>query len=92
MRPDETRRPVRDEHSATGDPGFLNQSGAAKRQEDFKRKSYPKDGRPSASAIEAGAKWPEVMGAYVAGDEVIGPARKSTSPATTKATQPAGKP
>ena len=82
----------RDEHSTSDDPGFLNQSGAFKRQEDFKRKSYPKDGRPSASAIEAGAKWPEVMGAYVAGDEVIGPARKSTSPATTKATQPAGRP
>jgi len=54
-----------EQNSKSYDPGFVNASGKFEKPEDFKRKTYPKDGR--------GGEWPAVMGAYVTGDETVGP-------------------
>jgi hypothetical protein len=54
-----------EQNSKSYDPGFVNASGKFSRPEDAKRRIYPKDGR--------GGDFPAVMGAYVTGDETIGP-------------------
>jgi hypothetical protein len=54
----------KDRHSIMTDPQFVNASGKFNRPEDFKRKACPRDGR--------GGDYPDVMGAYITGDEVIG--------------------
>jgi hypothetical protein len=54
----------RETHSLDIAPQFVNTSNKFHQPDDFRRLSYPKDGR--------GGKWPNVMGAYVTGDEIIG--------------------
>jgi hypothetical protein len=51
-------------HSIVTNPNFINASGTYLLATDFKRSSYPTDGR--------GGSYPSVMGAYVTGDEQIG--------------------
>jgi len=51
-----------DNNSHTSDPGFVNPGGTSR--EDYKRTSYPQDGR--------GGSYPSVRGAYITGNEVIG--------------------
>ena len=51
-----------DLNSNTNNPNFLNPSGIY--PEDYKRTSYPLDGR--------GGIYPSVMGAYITGNEIIG--------------------
>ena len=51
-----------DLNSHTNNPNFLNPGGIY--PEDYKRTSYPLDGR--------GGNYPSVMGAYVTGNEIIG--------------------
>ncbi len=48
--------------SSTSDPNFVNAGGTS--PEDYKRTSYPQDGR--------GGNYPSVIGAYITGNEVIG--------------------
>jgi hypothetical protein len=55
----------KDVHSSSANPGFLNASGTFSNPSDFKRASYPQNGR--------GGLWPSVMGAYISGSEIIGP-------------------
>jgi hypothetical protein len=57
-------RTGQDSHSVETTPGFLNASGQFNTPSDFKRPSYPTNGR--------GGTWPAVMGAYITGNEVIG--------------------
>ena len=54
----------RDARSVGINPNFINSSGAFNLPTDFKRSSYPQNGR--------GGTWPSVMGAYITGNEVIG--------------------
>jgi hypothetical protein len=51
-------------HSFVSNPGFINASGLFNTPTDFKRSSYPADGR--------GGGYPSVIGAYFTGNEVIG--------------------
>jgi len=51
-------------HTVTSTPGFINTSGTFSLPSDFKRESYPANGR--------GGLYPSVMGAYVTGLEIIG--------------------
>ena len=53
-----------DVHSVSSDPGFLNGSRSWNAAADFKRASYPANGRGGAYA--------SVMGAYITGSEIIG--------------------
>jgi hypothetical protein len=62
----------RETDSVGTDPQFLNTSGTFSRPEDFKRVAYPKNGR--------GGKWPNVMGAYVTADEIIGTRPEPANP------------
>lgn len=59
---DSTNVSTYEDHSLSSDPGFVNSDGT--KAEDFKRISYPKNGR--------GGNYPAVMGAYVTGSETIG--------------------
>jgi hypothetical protein len=58
---------AKDVYSITSSPGFLNASGTFSEASDFKRSSYPTNGR--------GGSWPSVMGAYITGNETIGTKR-----------------
>ncbi|OFZ21931.1 MAG: hypothetical protein A2202_04185 [Bdellovibrionales bacterium RIFOXYA1_FULL_36_14] len=51
-------------HTLTTNPGFINASGLYNTPTDFKRASYPSNGR--------GGIYPSVMGAYITGNEKIG--------------------
>ena len=51
-------------HSLVADPGFVNDSGSFGVPSDFKRTSYPTNGR--------GGSYASVMGAYITGSECIG--------------------
>jgi hypothetical protein len=53
-----------DVHSVQADPDFINGSGTFSQPSDFKRSSYPQNGR--------GGVWPAIMGAYITGSETIG--------------------
>jgi hypothetical protein len=53
-----------DVNSVSTNPNFLNASGRFDRATDFKRSSYPTNGR--------GGSYPLVMGAYITGGEIIG--------------------
>ncbi len=61
-----------DAHSVTSNPGFLNASGNFSASSDFKRSTYPTDGR--------GGSYPSVIGAYVTGNETIGYTAEGTVP------------
>ena len=50
--------------SLYADPGFINASGLFNTPSDFKRSSYPSNGR--------GGIYPSAMGAYITGNEIIG--------------------
>jgi hypothetical protein len=54
-----------EDSSLATNPNFMNSSGSFSQFTDFKRTSYPQNGR--------GGIWPLVMGAYVTGNEIIGP-------------------
>jgi len=54
----------KDANSTTSNPNFINGSGNFSKATDFKRTSYPQNGR--------GGSWPSVIGAYIAGNEIIG--------------------
>jgi hypothetical protein len=53
-----------DSHSLYANPHFINASGDYSSASDFKRKSYPHNGR--------GGSYAPIMGAYIKGDEIIG--------------------
>lgn len=53
-----------DANSVTSSPGFVNASGTGLLTSDYKRTSYPANGR--------GGAYPSVMGAYITGNETIG--------------------
>jgi len=55
---------VTDANSVYTDPGFINMTGSFSSPTDFKRTSYPTNGR--------GGAYPSVMGAYITGNELIG--------------------
>lgn len=59
-----------DSNSVTTDPGFKNANGTA--PSDFKRNAYPTNGR--------GGSYPDVIGAYVTGNEQIGSAGVRLTP------------
>ncbi len=61
-----------DTHSVTTNPNFVNGSGAFSLATDFKRSSYPTNGR--------GGSYAAVMGAYITGNETIGYTTASTVP------------
>ncbi len=63
-----------DSHSVTTDPGFINASGNMNLPSDFKRSSYPANGR--------GGAYPSVMGAYITGSETIGYSEGGTPTST----------
>lgn len=65
----------RETNSVDTDPQFLNTSGTFIKPEDFKRGANPKNGR--------GGKWPNVMGSYINGDEIIGTRQKPIKPRST---------
>jgi len=65
----------KEENSSTSNPNFLNASGSFNTPTDFKRSSYPADGR--------GSSWPSVRGAYITGNEIIGPSAGLPPPDTT---------
>ena len=77
-----------DSHSITDNPNFLNSSGTWSRPEDFKRSSYPANGR--------GGNYAAVMGAYITGNEIIGcgsgvnPAPPSPPPPVSAPSAPSG--
>jgi hypothetical protein len=54
----------KDTHSVNTNPNFINASRNFNKASDFKRTSYPANGR--------GGSWPSVMGAYITGNETIG--------------------
>ncbi len=59
-----------DLNSTTNNPNFINPGGTS--PEDYKRTSYPTDGR--------GGTYPNVMGAYITGNEIIGYTDGGVSP------------
>jgi len=65
----------KEENSSTSNPNFLNVSGSFNTPTDFKRSSYPTDGR--------GGSWPSVRGAYITGNEIIGPSADLPPPDMT---------
>lgn len=72
----------KDANSVTTNPNFLNGSGTFSQPSDFKRSSYPANGR--------GGAWPSVMGAYITGNEVIGPVSGSLPPPDPAPSPPTG--
>lgn len=73
-------RPVDyDDNSLTSNPNFINPGGSA--PADYKRTSYPMDGRGGSHA--------SVIGAYITGDEIIGYVAP-TAPDTTPPSAPTG--
>lgn len=67
-----------DLHSIYGDPGFVNAGGTS--PEDYKRTSYPTNGR--------GGSYASVMGAYITGNEVIGYSGEGVSPPSSPPSSP----
>lgn len=61
-----------DSHSITTNPGYLNAGGTS--AADYKRSSYPANGR--------GGSYASVIGAYITGDETIGYTASGESPVT----------
>ena len=57
----------KDTHSVDTNPNLVNTSGTFSQPDDFKRTIYLVNGR--------GGVWPSVMGAYITGNEIIGPSK-----------------
>jgi hypothetical protein len=55
---------AKDANSLNSNPNFTNASGTFSQASDFRRTSYPANGR--------GGSWYSVMGAYISGNEIIG--------------------